>query len=913
MTSDAVIQTCMLGGPEQGKSALVLQFITETFLTDYDPTIEDTYRKDVTVNDRSVLLEILDTAGEEIHWNMQEHWIKDSQIFLLVFSICSHDGFRVLDELRATVCKYKGDSDAPIILVGTHLDLAGERVITKDVAQQKATAWNVEYIEVSAQSGEGLTKLFASVVELYYRDPQRRAVSDEEVARKNGGGMGGGGGGGGGACFSCVCGRGDDDDDFDELDLDGDAFRAVEKKMQKIQFFKLAATEPLPADIIPTPILSLKNFRIAHDFHWLRFVQAALSGLLVPIAVTLQTMAFLTYSDRAEPWLHPADYPWDDIHYALLWDFLGMVVGRKPGQDPETKKDRKWFLRQTGAQKAKRVVFTLVICSVFVFCCFNLSQLANQGVNVSFLETVGPFLLFWVVWALLSVWIGFELKLKPSIPAPTRLRSLPLFFGEDFSHRSSAYKFVRAFESSRTTNRWKLSKTRTFVIVFLGALYACIPGLTRLTFGDTTESDGESGRFFNRDLGVSNSLVQIFALVSNFVMVTSMLYCVDIQYKKQFDNYREWINDLTLILTKSDAENDPLKAHKNDDVVDVPTRGSAFSKDLFLSLTRRQNALGWLEVRSFVAAQGQILFAEQELPTLWMMVITCVLTCFCLYRAYFLSGNPLQSILWNGAAVLTIICWLALVRILLMAWQIGAVQSLQEKLVAEQKYFLRCDGVHNRVKIDSFAMAMEKTRSYSTSKVANNPLHGRHAHGVADSVEFDKQATNANANVGGGSDGGAAADADADNVEMVNATTKSVIEEAANEAALMETVPLKTTTLEEAADDEDGGDDDDDDDEKQPLMGGAGKVAFKNMTIPMAVSSGDGAEHVQQQLAHITDIHGYQHKVEFIDDTLLLIKEKKISPLLFKLTLAHILSKVVTAVLLGIVATVLRVYIDSGP
>ena len=40
MATVPIIKIGMMGGGGQGKSALVLQFITGTFLSDYDPTIE---------------------------------------------------------------------------------------------------------------------------------------------------------------------------------------------------------------------------------------------------------------------------------------------------------------------------------------------------------------------------------------------------------------------------------------------------------------------------------------------------------------------------------------------------------------------------------------------------------------------------------------------------------------------------------------------------------------------------------------------------------------------------------------------------------------------------------------------------------------------------------------------------------
>ena len=54
----------MFGGGGVGKSALTIQFVQGMFIPDYDPTIEDSYRKQVE-RDGKVLLDILDTAGGE--------------------------------------------------------------------------------------------------------------------------------------------------------------------------------------------------------------------------------------------------------------------------------------------------------------------------------------------------------------------------------------------------------------------------------------------------------------------------------------------------------------------------------------------------------------------------------------------------------------------------------------------------------------------------------------------------------------------------------------------------------------------------------------------------------------------------------------------------------------------------------
>lgn len=54
---------CFCTGGGVGKSALTVQFVRNVFVSTYDPTIEDTYRKPLVIDGQHCLVEILDTAG----------------------------------------------------------------------------------------------------------------------------------------------------------------------------------------------------------------------------------------------------------------------------------------------------------------------------------------------------------------------------------------------------------------------------------------------------------------------------------------------------------------------------------------------------------------------------------------------------------------------------------------------------------------------------------------------------------------------------------------------------------------------------------------------------------------------------------------------------------------------------------
>ena len=45
---------------------MTIQLIQNHFVDEYDPTIEDSYRKQVVIDGETCLLDILDTAGQEV-------------------------------------------------------------------------------------------------------------------------------------------------------------------------------------------------------------------------------------------------------------------------------------------------------------------------------------------------------------------------------------------------------------------------------------------------------------------------------------------------------------------------------------------------------------------------------------------------------------------------------------------------------------------------------------------------------------------------------------------------------------------------------------------------------------------------------------------------------------------------------
>ncbi|KAK2754378.1 Ras- protein rsr1 [Arachnomyces sp. PD_36] len=137
------------------------QFVQNVWIESYDPTIEDSYRKQIEVDGRQCILEILDTAGTEQFTAMRELYMKQGQGFLLVFSITSKSSLNELSELREQIVRIKEDENVPIVIVGNKSDLEEDRAVSRSRAFAVSQHWgNAPYYETSARRRANVNEVF---------------------------------------------------------------------------------------------------------------------------------------------------------------------------------------------------------------------------------------------------------------------------------------------------------------------------------------------------------------------------------------------------------------------------------------------------------------------------------------------------------------------------------------------------------------------------------------------------------------------------------------------------------------------------------------------------------------------------------------------------------------------------------
>ncbi|RIB07446.1 putative small G-protein Ras1 [Gigaspora rosea] len=154
----------VVGGGGVGKSALTIQFIQAHFVDEYDPTIEDSYRKQCVIDDEVALLDVLDTAGQEEYSAMREQYMRTGEGFLLVYSITSRNSFDEISTFHQQILRVKDKDYFPTIVVANKCDLEMERQVSGQEGRELAKQFNCKFIETSAKQRINVDEAFYNLV-----------------------------------------------------------------------------------------------------------------------------------------------------------------------------------------------------------------------------------------------------------------------------------------------------------------------------------------------------------------------------------------------------------------------------------------------------------------------------------------------------------------------------------------------------------------------------------------------------------------------------------------------------------------------------------------------------------------------------------------------------------------------------
>jgi small GTP-binding protein len=180
MSDNAIFKVVMLGAGGVGKTSLVRNLTTGSFIANQIPTVGAAYvRHHIQLRTRSMILNVWDTAGQEKFYSLVPLYMRNAHGLIFVFDVSAEAGLTELDAVYANV-REEIRPGTCAILCANKIDLVPGTVDLTPYMNWGSER-GMELVRTSAKSGDGVSELFskmASDIDLYCEGTRQR-MADE--------------------------------------------------------------------------------------------------------------------------------------------------------------------------------------------------------------------------------------------------------------------------------------------------------------------------------------------------------------------------------------------------------------------------------------------------------------------------------------------------------------------------------------------------------------------------------------------------------------------------------------------------------------------------------------------------------------------------------------------------------------
>lgn len=144
-------RSVVLGKDGVGKSAFTVRLLTKRFIGEYDRTLEETYRHRVEVDGQKLLLEILDTAGQNSVEKIDA--CSSADVFFVLYSTTDRSSFKEAALIIRYLLETRNVAQSAIFLIATKKDLKHEQDVTEYEGRLLAMDLGCEFYIISSSEG----------------------------------------------------------------------------------------------------------------------------------------------------------------------------------------------------------------------------------------------------------------------------------------------------------------------------------------------------------------------------------------------------------------------------------------------------------------------------------------------------------------------------------------------------------------------------------------------------------------------------------------------------------------------------------------------------------------------------------------------------------------------------------------
>ncbi|XP_070570867.1 dnaJ homolog subfamily C member 27-like isoform X2 [Ptychodera flava] len=158
------VKIVALGSVGVGKTCLIKHFCESKFTPAYQATVGVDYGfKIQNVLGTDLRVHLWDLSGHPDYADVRAELYIETQACFLVYDVTNPSSFEQLDIWLKELVRC-GASNSYLVVVANKVDLGAKRVVSSDDGKKWAAAHKLKYYETSAQSGDGVNKMFTDLL-----------------------------------------------------------------------------------------------------------------------------------------------------------------------------------------------------------------------------------------------------------------------------------------------------------------------------------------------------------------------------------------------------------------------------------------------------------------------------------------------------------------------------------------------------------------------------------------------------------------------------------------------------------------------------------------------------------------------------------------------------------------------------
>ncbi|GAM17290.1 hypothetical protein SAMD00019534_004650 [Acytostelium subglobosum LB1] len=153
----------MIGDSSVGKTSLLLRFSDGTFQeTSVNMTSVDNKTKNITIDGKTIALQIWDTAGQERFRTITSSFYRGAHGILVVYDMTDQSTFNNVKLWMQEIQRY-GVVGVSKMLIGNKFDLDDRKIVSTTSAKEYADSLGIPFLEASAKTGFNVDQIFSTI------------------------------------------------------------------------------------------------------------------------------------------------------------------------------------------------------------------------------------------------------------------------------------------------------------------------------------------------------------------------------------------------------------------------------------------------------------------------------------------------------------------------------------------------------------------------------------------------------------------------------------------------------------------------------------------------------------------------------------------------------------------------------